>query len=216
MSVRHGLQCQSCHGTMGAMANGIEQGRIPWAQEPRCGTCHLPQYAENPGTLFRNSLGHGGVMCEGCHNSTHADWPARDAEDNANSIALQGYAGSLKDCTVCHGYVPAGAGPHGLTLAGVEQSVMGGARALRAFPNPMRTACAIEVRAASREGGTLILYDTQGRIVRMLEPAVARAGIVGASWDGADSHGARVPAGTYFVRWQQASDRAAARVTVVD
>jgi hypothetical protein len=72
-------------------------------QEPRCGTCHLANYAENTGTLFRNSFGHGGVMCEGCHNSTHADVPARDDQDNANSVALQGYAGPLKNCAVCHG-----------------------------------------------------------------------------------------------------------------
>jgi len=216
MSVRHGLECQNCHGSMGAMANGIELGRIPWVQEPKCATCHLSAYAENPGTLFRNSIGHGGIMCEGCHSSTHADVPTRVAADNANNIVLQGFAGSLRDCSVCHGYYPAGGGPHGLVLTAVEQEVTSGAKPLHAFPNPMRTSCSIEIPGRSPADGRLILYDMQGRIVRMLDPVVARPGVLRASWNGADAHGTRVRAGVYFIRWQQGAQQAAARVTLVD
>jgi hypothetical protein len=216
MSVRHGLQCQNCHGSMGAMANGIEQGRIPWAQEPKCATCHLAAYAENAGTLFRNSIGHGGIMCEACHSSTHADVPTRVPADNANNLALQGYEGSLRDCSVCHGYEPAGGGPHGLGVAAVEQEVTSGAKPLRAYPNPVRSSCAIEIPGRSTENGRLILYDMQGRIVRMLEPVVTSAGVLRASWDRADAHGVRVPAGVYFIRWQQGEERAAARIAVLE
>jgi len=34
--------------------------------------------------------------------------------DNLQNITLQGYAGILRECSVCHGYNPTGPGPHGL------------------------------------------------------------------------------------------------------
>lgn len=215
MNTRHGLQCQSCHGTMGAMANGIELGRIPWVQEPRCATCHTSNYAENPGTLYRNSIGHGGVMCEGCHNSTHADLPSRVAEDNANNIALQGFAGTLSNCAVCHGVTPTGAGPHGNKLTSVADEILSGASRLRVTPNPMRGACTFDVPDRGTNEGRLIVFDANGRIVRMITPEVARAGVQKLGWDGMDSRGTRVGAGVYFARWQQGDVRAAARVTVI-
>ncbi len=55
--------------------------------------------------LYRLSKGHGGVMCEGCHNSTHAIWPNAmiNANDNVASDQLQGHHGTLTECVVCHG-----------------------------------------------------------------------------------------------------------------
>jgi len=70
-------------------------------------------FGEPVGQLFRQSTGHGGVMCEGCHNSTHAEWPSFRPEDNDNIIALQGTAGPLADCRVCHTVTPTAPGPHG-------------------------------------------------------------------------------------------------------
>ncbi len=54
--------------------------------------------------LYRLSKGHGGVMCEGCHNSTHAVWPNADpfANDNIASEQLQGHHGTLIECSTCH------------------------------------------------------------------------------------------------------------------
>jgi len=71
-------------------------------------------FAENQGlnahgdavtTLYRLSTGHGGVKCEGCHNSTHAIWPARNSLSNDNIAAkqLQGHTGTLIECSSCHG-----------------------------------------------------------------------------------------------------------------
>ncbi len=108
-----GMWCTDCHGDMNAVA---DPNRRPWIDEPRCGDCHGPQFAENPGLLFRQSTGHGGLYCEACHNSTHAILPSTEPLDNIQVIALQGYAGTLGDCAVCHGnVVPPGPGPHGLT-----------------------------------------------------------------------------------------------------
>jgi len=105
--------------------------REPWADEPKCSACHSghgsdpvgqvaydpadpaatpleaagSRFAENPGRLYRNSLdNHAGVACEACHGSPHAIWPNRDpnANDNVTAIQLQGHAGTVSECTVCH------------------------------------------------------------------------------------------------------------------
>ncbi len=103
MSQDYGMICQNCHGGLAQVAGSIDDGRTPWLDEPACRTCHTAQYGEPVGVLYRNATGHGGVMCAGCHNSPHAILPSREARDNANVIALQGHAGTLNDCTVCHG-----------------------------------------------------------------------------------------------------------------
>ncbi len=71
--------------------------------------------------LYRLSKGHGGVKCEGCHNSTHAIWPNANpfANDNVAAEQLQGHAGTLIECTTCHEPTSSGLplsldGPHGM------------------------------------------------------------------------------------------------------
>jgi len=101
--------CDDCHGDMKAVGH---ENRTPWMDEPRCETCHDPQYAENPSELYRFSVGHGGLYCESCHNSTHAILPSREALDNLQSTALQGFEGTISECTVCHLTTPDSDGPH--------------------------------------------------------------------------------------------------------
>jgi hypothetical protein len=75
------------------------------------------RFAENPGQLYRNSQTHGGVACESCHGSPHAEWPARSASnDNITATQIQGHPGEISECTVCHlQTLPPGlGGPHGL------------------------------------------------------------------------------------------------------
>jgi len=103
--------CPDCRGTMANVASTIRNGRIPWLEEPACSSCHTSRYGEPAGKLYRNSRGHGGVMCTGCHNSPHAIFPSREENDNQVMVDLQGHAGTLSDCTVCHGITPSGDGP---------------------------------------------------------------------------------------------------------
>ena len=87
----------------------------------------------NPGAgnpqLYRVSTGHGGVMCEGCHGATHAEWPNGNPNGNDNIAAgqLQGHIGAVIECGTCHTGVdslsPNGSadsmrGPHGLHAVG--------------------------------------------------------------------------------------------------
>jgi hypothetical protein len=176
------------------------QPRVPWANEPGCGSCHTgdandnltgdpdtmintvdtngntdgirlrmayrvdnlgnpkdakatpivptnKRFAEpaipasfngfaNPGAgnpqLYRVSTGHGGVMCEGCHGATHAEWPNANpnSNDNVTATQLQGHTGTIVECSTCHGtamnsQITLG-GPHGMHPVGENTSFANG------------------------------------------------------------------------------------------
>ena len=46
------------------------------------------------------STGHGGLFCEACHGSTHAEWPAANpnANDNVPATQIQGHTGYIAEC----------------------------------------------------------------------------------------------------------------------
>jgi hypothetical protein len=139
-----GIECVDCHGSMLAVGSS---SREPWIDEPRCESCHTgdalnndgairlsqawsdniniatphlasnKRFAENKDTLYRNSLGHGGVACEACHGSTHAIWPNAlpSANDNLAAVQLQGHSGTITECGSCHTSLPLTLnGPHGM------------------------------------------------------------------------------------------------------
>lgn len=137
------VSCQSCHGKMTDVG---KPGRVGWLQQPNCQSCHHDskretsaldsvgilrvvgdqRFATNPNkpgtgfSLFRFSKGHGGLQCEACHGATHAEYPSVEANDNVQSIALQGYAGTVTECKTCHASVPntTSGGPHGMHTIG--------------------------------------------------------------------------------------------------
>jgi Bacterial Ig domain/CARDB len=144
------MQCQSCHGSMSAVA---AEDRTGWLDEPSCQSCHTGTAVLNAGQirftsahdatgqlrqpadrtfatsvdapapgldLYRFSTGHGGLQCAACHGSTHAEFPSSHRNDNLQSIALQGHAGMLVECTSCHPTTPftVSGGPHGMHPVG--------------------------------------------------------------------------------------------------
>jgi hypothetical protein len=215
MNNDYGMVCQDCHGSMAHVASTIEQGRVPWLQEPSCRSCHTATYGEPQGQLFQSSQGHGGVYCSGCHGSPHAIFPSREARDNANNIALQGHAGILRECSVCHGTTPQGHGPHGYVPADVvEAEVLDAPRALAVQPYVADRACTIEFAASSAGDGRLLVFDSSGRTVKLLQPQPSGDGRMVARWDTDGRGGEPVPAGVYFVRWDAGAQSAAAKVVV--
>jgi hypothetical protein len=108
MSQKYGMTCLSCHGDIGQVATNPN----PWLNEPRCDTCHGENARQNQ-ALYRHSIGHSGIYCEACHDSTHAIATSREPNDAIKFIALQGRAGTLGECTVCHTTEPSGEFQHG-------------------------------------------------------------------------------------------------------
>lgn len=77
------------------------------------------RFAENTNTLYRFSKGHSNITCEGCHGSTHAEWPnaVAGSNDNLAAIKIQGYEGKIMECAACHrpgSLARTTGGPHGL------------------------------------------------------------------------------------------------------
>ncbi|MEO8602795.1 MAG: Ig-like domain-containing protein [bacterium] len=130
------MQCQSCHGSMLAVADSARTG---WLDEPTCQSCHTGTATNNAGalrytsaftdsgavraatddtfattpdvplpghSLYRFSTGHGGLQCEACHGATHAEYPSTTRNDNLQSVALQGHTGMLAECSSCHATTP--------------------------------------------------------------------------------------------------------------
>jgi hypothetical protein len=99
--------CTTCHGDMANVASTIAEGRIPWASEPACATCHTGVTGVSTGNaLYRNSQGHGNLYCSACHGSPHAMYPSREESDNYQSKQYQGFTSTVKSigsCGVCHG-----------------------------------------------------------------------------------------------------------------
>ncbi|TAL07259.1 MAG: hypothetical protein EPO07_00515 [Verrucomicrobia bacterium] len=70
-------------------------------------------------SLYRFSAGHGGLQCEACHGSTHAEFPATHHNDNVRNEKIQGHAGVMVECTSCHVSMSVSSststnGPHGM------------------------------------------------------------------------------------------------------
>ncbi|MET0027774.1 MAG: cytochrome C [Candidatus Thiodiazotropha sp.] len=114
-------RCESCHtgDSSSHLGTSIRQ-TIAWDGDIDTPTPRIAsnkRFAENDASLYRNSRGHGGVACEGCHGSPHAIWPNANTQSNDNVAAtqLQGHAGTVSDCAVCHTSLSLTLnGPHGM------------------------------------------------------------------------------------------------------
>jgi hypothetical protein len=116
--------CQACHaGTAVSNPGQIVYTSVFTSTSPY--TMRVPTdqtFATNADTpaagisLYRFSNGHGGLQCEACHGSTHAEFDTNNVNDNLQSTNLQGHVGALAECATCHTTVPTttNGGPHGL------------------------------------------------------------------------------------------------------
>ena len=196
-----GMVCQNCHGTMQNIANSILNGRRPWLDEPRCGatTCHGSVYSEESGKLYRMSKGHGGLYCSACHGSPHAIFPSREANDNLQNIRLQGHAGILRDCMVCHSSPPTGPGPHGIYYIGIKpisNTIPNTYKLYQNYPNPFNPQTKIIFDLLKQSAVTLSIFDNLGRVIETpLSGMQINAGKYEYQWN-AD----RFASGIYFCR----------------
>jgi hypothetical protein len=183
----NGLTCQDCHGSVSNVGNTVAAGRNPWLQEPSCGatSCHGSNYAEEPGKLFRQSKGHGGLFCSTCHGSPHAILPSENDRDNLQNVNLQGFAGTLRTCEVCHGYTPSAPGPHGYNPLGihpVSSTVPQNNGILPTYPNPCSMKTTIPYQIARQGKVSLNIFDPMGRLVTSLINQDLKPGEYIAEW----------------------------------
>ena len=119
--------CASCHTGTATSNNG--QIRYDSVFSDANGTVRVPvnqTFSTQPNipasgiSLFRFSAGHGGLQCEACHGSTHAEFPSTHANDNLRNIKIQSHAGVMAECTSCHTAMPStiNGGPHGMHPVG--------------------------------------------------------------------------------------------------
>jgi hypothetical protein len=123
--------CQACHtGTATANSGAIRFKSVLDIN----GVLRVPAdqtFATTPNTpptgppslnlsLYRFSIGHGGLQCSACHGSTHAEFPSSHLNDNVRNIALQGHVGVMSECIACHTNSPSTitGGPHGMHPVG--------------------------------------------------------------------------------------------------
>lgn len=142
------IDCQSCHGNMSKVGQASREGWLDEPGCQHChdkdtsgkfvrytsvfdnsgllrstldnrfaGNTNTPM---NGFSLYRFSKGHGNLQCEACHGATHAEYPSSHANDNVQSLDLQGHTGTIAECTVCHATVPSTTtgGPHGMHSVG--------------------------------------------------------------------------------------------------
>ncbi|HEU6448934.1 MAG TPA: PKD domain-containing protein [Verrucomicrobiae bacterium] len=144
------MQCQSCHGNMTAVGSPARTGWLiePTCENCHSGTAThnngqirytsafdsngqwrtavdstFATQSNTPAaglSMYRFSAGHGGLQCEACHGSTHAEFPSTHLNDNLRNIQLQGHAGVMIECTACHVTMPNTStnGPHGMHPVG--------------------------------------------------------------------------------------------------
>jgi len=142
-------KCQSCH-TGDALTPNHPAGGIVAKDGIRLAQAYLKgditatpivemasRFAENQ-KLYRLSgnddgtkKGHGGIMCEGCHGSTHGIWPNANpfANDNVTANQIQGHTGAITECFSCHATGTLGNtldGPHGMHPVGGTRFADGG------------------------------------------------------------------------------------------
>ncbi len=104
--------------------------RTPWINEPDCLNCHedfqmgstvdaFNTWTDGPEGLYRNRHDQmEAMMCEACHGSTHAVYPATlnkfgSTRDSIQPLQYQGNNRPIgNDCTVCHTVQPEFEGHH--------------------------------------------------------------------------------------------------------
>ncbi|MFA5215800.1 multiheme c-type cytochrome [Sulfuricurvum sp.] len=118
--------CQMCHDRNGSSTANFTRFTSVFSSGSTLRTIVDPKFATTANapasgkSLYRFSKGHGDLQCEACHGSTHAEYPSSHANDNVQSIALQGHTGTIAECSTCHTTTPTSftGGPHGMHVTG--------------------------------------------------------------------------------------------------
>ncbi len=115
--------CQNCHTGTATDNNGQIRYATAFESDGSRRIAVNSTFATEPDvpapgvSLYRFSSGHGGLQCSTCHGSPHAIYPTSEANDNLQSMMLQGHVGTITDCNACHAGLEddeLDQGPHGM------------------------------------------------------------------------------------------------------
>jgi hypothetical protein len=81
-------------------------------------------------------------------------------------------------------------------------------------PNPFRSATELSYTLPDGARHRLAVYDVQGREVAVLAEGEGAAGRRTLRWEGRDRHGAELPSGVYFIRFETSAQVEAQRVVI--
>jgi hypothetical protein len=96
----------------------------------------------------------------------------------------------------------------------VSSPLAGGtALLLDSSPNPSRGSARVRFAATAAGPARLTVHDVRGALVEELLTGVVGAGLHELTWVG--SGGSRLPAGTYFLRWETAAGVATRKLTIL-
>jgi hypothetical protein len=98
-----------------------------------------------------------------------------------------------------------------------EQTAAGFRLALeRAEPNPARTGLTIHWQVPTKQPVSLRVYNTAGRLVRVLEEGERAPGRYSTRWNGRDDAGRRLAAGVYFYALEAGERRLSRKVVLAE
>jgi len=140
-----------------------------------------------------NFLYYGGGM-EICTAPEHQVWPVMTTDGAGGAIIAwidlrSGTGDFYAQRLVNEGTVEA------TTPGGDSRSLL-----MQNVPNPFSGETKISFRAAGPGNARLFVFDAAGRLIRTLYEGPVRPPVQVEEWDGRDSNGRLVPAGTYFYR----------------
>ena len=175
-----GMNCADCHGTQEMIAHSISNGRQPWFDEPKCGReeCHESHFSEEPGKLYSESRGHGGIFCSACHGNPHAVLPAYAKNSYFQNIQLIDFKVNSENCTVCHEDNPQDDGPHTfiqseISVDNLFQQKFG---TIRNYPLFSNSGNVLSYGSSYDDQVKLSIYNSLGEIIRVIEKGLKPAG----------------------------------------
>ncbi|HWA06037.1 MAG TPA: T9SS type A sorting domain-containing protein, partial [Ignavibacteria bacterium] len=126
------------------------------------------------------------LLCSSCHGSPHAIYPTTQPNDNLQSIRVQGHAGVIDDCMVCHTVPPTGPGPHGITYIGIvklNEEIPVSYNLYQNYPNPFNPVTVIKFDISKSTFVNLKVFDAIGREVEELVKGDVQSGSYSVEWN---------------------------------
>ncbi|MDZ7721456.1 MAG: FlgD immunoglobulin-like domain containing protein [candidate division KSB1 bacterium] len=83
------------------------------------------------------------------------------------------------------------------------------------YPNPFNPNTTIDIKLEKNSAIKLCIYNTSGRLVRVITDRFLRAGLHSFAWNGVDRNGIPAASGVYLIRLQTAAHQVIRQATLL-